>query len=91
MMQSGIGLGVPLEYGGRTLVPVVTRVQSTHQNGGVVSRIPIALLILEYDQVWFAPLQEGISVQDILRILAGEVDVAPGVDHVMGSPFTGAP
>lgn len=66
MMQS---IGEPLAYRGRIFLPIVASLQDCNGDSGVVAATPLALLVVEGDQVWGITLHEGITPPDISRML----------------------
>lgn len=69
MIQNMTGFGEPLAYRGRIFLPLVSFLQDCTADGVVVAATPLALLVVEGDQVWGITLHEGITPPDISRML----------------------
>jgi len=67
-MNTGLRLQQPLFSGNRTIIPVVSCVSISHENGMVGTLRPVALLIGE-DGRWGITLLEGDSVAAVVEQL----------------------
>jgi hypothetical protein len=69
MSIAGISFGRPWEGHGRSLLPVVTHVFDSNGGSAIGSAAVLALFIIEGEQVYFTPLSEEITLEDILLCL----------------------
>jgi hypothetical protein len=64
-----IGVGKPQECHGRCLLPIVALFSDYNGGSAIGSATVLALFIIEGEQVYFTPLSEEITLEDVLLSL----------------------
>jgi len=59
----------PVDCGERTIVPVIRDITRVSEHGGMVSRDPVGLVIMENEQAWFVSLSEGVTLAVVDEVL----------------------
>jgi hypothetical protein len=67
MMAGELTFGKPLMKFNRTIIPIVRVSKIVRRGGAAVFSTPVALFILENNKLLFAPLQDGIAAEDIIK------------------------
>lgn len=68
-MKATLRFSNPVDCGDRTIVPVVRDTTALSANGGIVTRDPVGLVIMENNQAWFVSLSEGVTMGTIDDLL----------------------
>jgi uncharacterized spore protein YtfJ len=69
MTSPELRFGVPVECRGFTILPVVRQFYGYAETGMAGSVTPVALFIVKEPEVWFVPLDEGCSPEDLLSAI----------------------
>ncbi|NYT16556.1 MAG: hypothetical protein GKC06_00900 [Methanomicrobiales archaeon] len=64
-----IRCGVPVECVGFTILPVLRQFCGRAETGVIGSVTPIALFIVKEPDVWFIPLEEGCSPEELVSAI----------------------
>lgn len=67
-MSESYQLGSRITCAGRNLYPVIRVCELVHWSGGWMSAAPVAVLIEENGEWFFAGLEEGVS-EEIIRLI----------------------
>ena len=59
----------PVDCGERTIVPVLRDMTLLSDQGGMVARDPVGLVIMENKQAWFVSLADGVSISVLDELL----------------------
>jgi hypothetical protein len=73
----GLVLADPVTVWGKTIVPVVRMVRIRGECWGMCSALPVAVLIIEGDCCWFAPLSGQFREAELRDALT------PGMDGII--------
>ena len=68
-MNRNIRLSDPVDCGDRTLVPLIRDVFHVSDQGGMVARDPVGLVIMENNEAWFVSLDEEVTLSVIDELL----------------------
>lgn len=67
-MTESYQLGSKIRCAGRELCPVIRVCEFVHESGGWISADPVAILIEENGELFFAGLEEGVT-EEILHLI----------------------
>jgi uncharacterized spore protein YtfJ len=70
----GMVFGDPVTAWGKTIVPVVRIVRFGGERCGMISASPVAVLIIEGDCCWFAPLSGQFKEAELQEALISRMD-----------------
>jgi uncharacterized spore protein YtfJ len=70
----GMVFGDPVTAWGKTIVPVVRIVRFGGERCGMISASPVAVLIIEGDCCWFAPLSGQLKEAELQEALISRMD-----------------
>jgi|WetSurMetagenome_2_1015567.scaffolds.fasta_scaffold97215_3 hypothetical protein len=65
----GLVLGEPVTIGGKTIVPVFRRIRFMGERWGMCSAVPVAVLVIEGESCFFAPLSDQFREGDLREVL----------------------
>lgn len=68
-MKGIVRFSDPVECGERTIVPLLRDLTVVSDHGGMVTRDPVGLVIMENKQAWFISLAEGVTISVIDEVL----------------------
>ena len=68
-MKRNIRLSDPVDCGERILVPLIRDIIHMSEQGGMVARDPVGLVIMENNEAWFVSLDEEVTLSVIDELL----------------------
>lgn len=67
--RQALALGAPVTVLDRTIVPVLITAHEAGERWGLVSAVPVAVLVLEGEDCWFAPLAGDFSQEALHQLV----------------------
>ncbi len=68
-MTPAIRFSGPVDYGKRTIIPIIRDSTFVFDHGCMAARDPVGLVIMEQNQAWFVSLSEEVTITKIDELL----------------------
>ncbi len=68
-MKGNIRLSDPVDCGERIIVPLIREIIHVSDKGGMATRDPVGLVIMENNEAWFVSLDEEVTLSVIDELL----------------------